>query len=131
MKKFIYVAVLTVCILTLSAVVSGCGMGEPRVVRTFEENVPGPGEDCAQAEGLTLMTYYEMSDGTWRTDDCTYQYRLVLTGSLGRGAVKDTTYIVLSNRDDITFMQACMASGLSSSLDAYFEVEDAVIVGMS
>ena len=76
-----------------------------------------------------MTTYYEMSDGTWKTDDHTYQYKLVITGSLNN-AVKDTTYTILSNAEDITFEQAWKASGLSSNLDDYFQIEDAVFVAI-
>ena len=78
---------------------------------------------------ITTVTYYEMSDGTWKTDSHTYQYKLELTGRM-HVAVKDSTYIILSNTDDITFDQAWKASGLSSNLDDYFKEEDAVIVGI-
>ena len=44
-------------------------------------------------------------------------------------AVKDSTYIILSNTDDITFDQAWKASGLSSNMTDYFKEKDAVIVG--
>ena len=29
---------------------------------------------------ITMVKYYEMSDGTWKTDNYTYQYRLEITG---------------------------------------------------
>ena len=59
----------------------------------------------------------------------TYKYRLVITGRLNN-AVKDTTYIVLSNVQGITFEQAWKASGLSSNMDDYFDPADAVIIGI-
>lgn len=40
----------------------------------------------------------------------------------------DSTYIILSNRENITFDEACKASGLSSLMSDYFEEGDAIIV---
>ena len=59
-----------------------------------------------------MKTYSEMSDGTWRLSN----------------AVKDSTYIYLSNIEDITFEQAWKASGLSSNMDDYFDIDEAVLV---
>ena len=86
-------------------------------------------ERIEQGEEVTTQTYYELSDGTWKTDDCAYQYRLVVTGRL-HNAVKDTTYTILSNIEEITFDQAWKASGLSSSTEDYFAGEDAVFVAI-
>lgn len=84
---------------------------------------------AADIENDVWRTYYEMSDGTWRTDEHTYQYRLEITGRLANAAC-DTTYIYLSNREDITFEQAWLASGLSSDLNDYFDEKDAVLVSV-
>ena len=75
-------------------------------------------------------THYELSDGTWKVKDLpyTYKYRLELAGRL-HNAVKDSTYIILSNRNDITFEQAWKASGLSSNTEDYFDAHEAIIVG--
>ena len=59
----------------------------------------------------------------------TYKYRLEITGRLNN-AVKDTTYIILSNIEGITFEQAWKASGLSSNMDDYFDPADAVFIGI-
>lgn len=73
------------------------------------------------------ITYDRMSDGTWRADGHTYKYRLELSGRTPN-AVKDSTFVYLSNIEDITFEQAWRAAGLSSSLEDYFDVEEAVLV---
>ncbi len=78
---------------------------------------------------MILIEHYEMSDGTWKTDEYTYKYRLEITGRMGN-AVKDTTFIFLSNIEDITFEQAWKAAGFSSNMDDYFDVEVAKFVGM-
>ena len=80
-------------------------------------------------ELITMVQYYEMSDGTWKTDDHTYQYRLEITGRMGN-ADKDSTFVFLSNTKDITFEQAWKASGFSSNMEDYFKEEDAKFVAM-
>ncbi len=69
-----------------------------------------------------------MSDGTWRTDDYVYKYRLELTGRMG-GASKDMTFVYLSNTEDITFEKAYMVSGLFSNSYDYFDPSVAMLVG--
>lgn len=120
---------LICCLTILSALLlgmTGCSREEVTVVNTFEqtasERLDGDGE-------AVLRTYYEMSDGTWRTDEYAYQYRLVVTGRLSH-AEKDTTYTILSNLEEITFEQAWKASGLSSQSSDYFDPEDAVFVAI-
>lgn len=108
--------------------VSGCSKesAEITIVNTFEQT---PLELVEETEDVILKTYYEMSDGTWKTDDHVYQHKLVITGRLNN-AIKDTTYTILSNIEDITFAQAWKASGLSSNSNDYFEIEDAVFVAI-
>ena len=43
-------------------------------------------------------------------------------------AAKSTTFVYLSNIEDIPFDRACLAAGLSSSTTDYFSVEEAVFV---
>ena len=77
-----------------------------------------------------FRTYYENSDGTYQYHGYIYKYRLVITGRMPN-AKADTTYVYLSNMKDISFEQAMWASGLSSSLEAYFSPEEAVLVEIS
>lgn len=88
----------------------GCGGKAP--VRTVEGN---------------LKTYGQLSDGTWECEGYTYQYRLVIHGRMPN-AVQDTTYVYLSNMEDIPFYNAMMASGVSSNMNDYFSLEEAVLV---
>ena len=123
MKQWICGVLLFVMVLSIS----GCSKNtETTIVNTFEQT---PSELIEETEDVILKTYYEMSDGTWKTNDHTYQYKLVITGRLNN-AVKDTTYTILSNAEDITFEQAWKASGLSSNSKDYFEIEDAVFVAV-
>lgn len=110
----------------------GCADQEPSVVKTYEttaENSYTESSEESSGAYITLIKYYEMSDGTWRTDDHTYQYRLEITGRMNN-AIKDSTFVYLSNTEDITFEQAWKASGLSSNMKDYFKAEDARLVAM-
>ena len=73
-------------------------------------------------------TYYEMDDGTWIYNGRSYKYRLEITGRMNNAA-KDSTFIYLSNIEDIPFDRAAMASGLSSNMEDYFSPEEAVFIG--
>ena len=75
-----------------------------------------------------FATYYEMDDGTWMYDGRNYKYRLEITGRMSNAA-KQSTFIYLSNIEDIPFDRAVMASGLSSNMADYFSPEEAVFVG--
>ena len=52
-----------------------------------------------------MKTYYEMTDGTWRCDDHLYKYRLEINGRIPN-AVVDSSFVYLSNIEEITFDQA-------------------------
>lgn len=74
-----------------------------------------------------MKTYMEMGDGTWQCGGYTYRYRLEISGRM-HGAEADSTFVYLSNLENITFDQAWKAAGLSSNLADYFAAEDAVLV---
>ncbi len=134
MKKYISM-MITLMLLLLA----GCGpkddadqnKAEGDVIRTYEETDP---DLCEQyiLEGrlVTLVRYYELFDGTWKTDDHEYEYRLEITGRMS-GAAKDSTCVYLSNIEDISFERAYMAAGLSSNTDDYFDPKEAVLVAMN
>ena len=123
MKKIIRITLITLMLLSLF----GCSQKEPSVVKTYE--VTDSELAFENDELVTMVKYYEMSNGTWKTDDYTYQYRLEVTGRMNN-ADKDSTFVFLSNIKDITFEQAWKASGLSSNMDDYFKEEDAKLVAM-
>lgn len=132
MRKIVGFMLALICVLGLV----GCGKSkpkpsEPHVVNTFETTHIGLIEDSFDnSKVVTTKKYYEMSDGTWKTDEHTYKYRLEITGRLNN-AEKDSTYVILSNIENITFEQAWKASGLSSNSNDYFKEEEAVFVGVS
>lgn len=123
MKKIIRMILITLMLFSLF----GCSQKEPSVVKTYE--VTDSELAFEDDELVTMVKYYEMSDGTWRTDTQTYKYRLEITGRMG-GAAKDSTFVFLSNLEDITFEQAWKASGFSSNTDDYFREEDAKFVAL-
>ena len=109
MKKKITLLAL-ICIL----IITGCSSHVVEPVDTIEGN---------------LKTYCEMSDGTWKWEEHIYKYRLEISGRIPN-AVKDSTFVYLSNIETITFLQAYQAAGLSSHSASYFDAEDAVLVEM-
>lgn len=76
-----------------------------------------------------LKTYSQMSDGTWMCDDFTYKYRLEIDGRMPNAA-KDSSFVYLSNIEEISFEQAYLAAGISSNSEDYFSPEEAVLVEM-
>lgn len=127
MRKTMVLLLVILC--TLELISCSQKSSEPYVVNTFKATPEELIEEYTNAsKEITTTTYYEMSDGTWKTDEHTYQYKLVVTGRL-HNAVADITYIILSNIKDITFEQAWKASGLSSNSADYFKAEDAFFVG--
>lgn len=107
MKKII--CLLLICILVLSII--ACKYKEPNIVEEYQ------GFD----------TYYKMSNGTWQYKGFKYKYCLEISGIMPN-TNKAVTYIYLSNLENITFHQALMASGLSSNLNDYFQLNEAVLV---
>ena len=124
MKKLRVLVLALVCVFGLF----GCSPKEPSVVNTYYA-VSETEVEQENEEFIILVTHYEMSDGTWKTDDKTYQYRLEITGRMNT-AVQDSTFVFLSNIEDITFEQAWKAAGFSSNMDDYFDIEDAIFVAL-
>ena len=104
---------MLLCVL-LAITVSGCAK-KASVRNTIEGN---------------MKTYYEMTDGTWMCDDHLYKYRLEIHGRMPNAA-EDSTFIYLSNIEEITFDQAYRAAGISSNSDDYFSPDKAVLAEMN
>lgn len=108
----------------------GCSQNKEAasIQNTFEQTPSNLIEEYVEnSTDVVTVTYYEMSNGTWKTDYHTYKYKLSVTGRLNN-AVTDITYTILSNIENISFEEAWKASGLSSNSNDYFKVEDAVFV---
>ena len=73
--------------------------------------------------------YYALSDGTYECEGHNYKYLLEISGRMA-SAAKDTTFVYLSNIKDISFDRAWKAAGLSSNLNDYFKIDEAVLVEM-
>ena len=115
----------------LSLVLVGCSKKEISIVKTYEVTDASV-RDTAYDNGeiVNFVEYYEMSDGSYMTESGdTYKYRLVITGRM-HAAVRDSTFVFLSNIKDIPFDRAWKAAGFSSNTNDYFNPEDAILVGI-
>ena len=115
----------------LSLVLVGCAKNEISIVKTYEVTDASV-RDTAYDNGeiVNFVEYYEMSDGSYMTESGdTYKYRLVITGRM-HAAVRDSTFVFLSNIKDIPFDRAWKAAGFSSNTNDYFNPEDAILVGI-
>lgn len=108
MKKLIAMVLAIVYVLGLF----GCGSQTPERTKTIESE---------------WKTYYELNDGTWECEGYTYKYRLEITGRM-HDAAADSTFVYLSNIENISFDRAWRAVGLSSNSEDYFSVDEAVLV---
>ena len=115
----------------LSLVLVGCSKKEISIVKTYEVTDASV-RDTAYDNGeiANFVEYYEMSDGSYMTESGdTYKYRLVITGRMN-AAVRDSTFVFLSNIKDIPFDRAWKAAGFSSNTNDYYKPEDAILVGI-
>ena len=115
---------VAVCFLTNPITVGdhfGTAIYEPTPIEQIDEKYDNE-------EFVITKLHYENLDGEWVSEGYTYKYRLEITGRMNHAA-KNTTFIVLSNTEDITFDQTWKASGLSSNMADYFDPAVSVIVG--
>lgn len=90
------------------------------------------GESIVDGEDIVMgnmKTYSFLPDETYECDGYSYKYRLELVGRMHAAAV-DSKYVVLSNREDITFEQAA-ATLFSSDSNDWFDPKEAVLVDIS
>ncbi len=121
MKRVIRIICLLVCFLAMS----GCGSSadstensEDAIIRTYEKS----------DEDGRVHTYYELSDGRWKTGDCYYQDRVILSGRF-HNAKSDVVLVCLSNLDDITFSDL-EDDFFSSDSRKHYSVEEVALVEM-
>ena len=112
MKKLLVKSISFFILILSLFLVSACAKKEDGIKNTIEGS---------------RKTYYEMTDGTWMCEEYTYKYRLEISGRIPNAA-KDSTFVYLSNKEDISFEQAWKAAGFSSLSTDYFSPEDAVLV---
>ena len=96
-------------------------------VDVYVESIEEKEAQIIETINTTFETYHKMSNGTWRYNGNLYKYKLEVTGRMPN-AVMDSTFVYLSNIEDIPFERAYLAAGLSSSTTDYFSVEEAVLV---
>lgn len=125
-------------VMAIAVLLSACGtvpQETAEAVSQEEETVPGqeteetiiPNEGKKEVTG-GLRSYSELPDGTFECEGHNYKYRLEISGRMSKAA-KRSTFIYLSNIEEISFERATMAAGLSSNMDDYFSPEEAVLVG--
>ena len=95
--------------LAVLVLLTGCGAGGAKVVESYD---PGMGNDV-------IKSYSEMSDGTWECGGAVYDNCKEV-----KDEANGTTYIVLTNGDDVTAEQA------SDSMENGTALTDAVVVEM-
>ena len=110
---------------------TGCSQNkEVSVVKIYQITDSEMIQECFDNnQFVTMEEYSELSDGTWKCNDIIYKYRLEISGRMG-GAVKDSTFVYLSNIENISFEQAWKAAGYSSNMKDYFDIQDAKMVEM-
>ena len=125
MKKPLFLLMIAVLLM-----IAGCAANTPTVHRTYEQTPLDEIESRTKdGEEVILIPYEELSDGSWRAQGIVYPFRLELTGRLPHAAC-DSTYVLLSQSEDISFEQAWKASGLSSNSEDYFDEEYAIFVAV-
>ena len=83
MKRKI-VVILSVLLMVVSLAI--CAYVNPIIVSTYEETASEQIENVGENnQFITMVTYYKMSNGTWKTDEYTYKYRLILSGNMPGG----------------------------------------------
>ena len=119
MKRLAALIIAIVCITIFSGCKDSGESGKPdikdlSIVETYNSNI---------------ATYYKMSDGSWHVNGQSYEYRLEINGRMPKAAV-DSTFVYLSNNENISFEQAWKAAGFSSNTADYFSADEAVLVEM-
>ncbi len=118
-----------VLLLVIILILSGCSRKEePHILKKYEAT---PAEFIVEniEKKITILSYSEMSDGTYQVNDKIYKYKLEKNGTVNGGTEK-CVYIILSNEKDVELHT--LSEGLSSLYYDCFlkDSSDAVIVGI-
>ena len=105
--------------------VAVCFLTDPKPAYTVKYEVS---EKQSDGDEVITVAHYKDENGLWVADGRRYKYRLEISGRMNNAA-KDSTFIVLSNSDDISFDEIWKASGLGSLMSDYFDPGVAMIVG--
>ncbi len=128
MRSSKFILICTV-LLFFAIGIYGCAQDkEPTILNTYEQTpLILVGALVENGKEVTTISYYEMSDGTWKTDEYTYKHKLIISNNANY-TENDIAYTVLSNFENISFEQVLKASGFSSNPNDYFKPEETVIV---
>ena len=121
MKKALSVIICLSLIAACASVLAACGKQN----RESETTV-----SAVKTVGGNMKTYCAMNDGTWMCDGVIYKYRLEIKGRMPNAAA-DSTFVYLSNIEEISFERAYKAAGVSSNSEDYFSPAEAVLVEMN
>lgn len=116
-------------LLTVAFVLSlaGCSAKEPSIRQSYEKTESSLYDSYFdEGKDFNYITFYELTDGTWKTDRYSYKYRVEVSGQLPNSSYR-VQYVYLSQEPEISFDSAWKASGFSSSQEDYFEEKDAVL----
>lgn len=97
-------------------------LGEDRIREAFESQLRSDNDSG-------ILVPYSAQNGTWVTEDGReYRYQYTLTGRMNNAAM-DTTFVVLSNQEKVTFEQ-CVQDIFSSNMEEHFKPEETIIAVM-
>ena len=119
-----YIALAASLIVIAGAILFSACRSSETYRREHAAYTPAAGNNGTK-EGI-VREYFQQPDGTWVCEGHTYKYRLEITGRMAN-AVADSTFVYLSNLEEITFDRAWKAAGLSSYTDDYFDADEAVL----
>lgn len=128
-KRILSVLLYTLLLLFLFLLTSCSSVN---IVETFEETDNSLMEEYINnSDFYNLKTYYKLSDNTYKIEgsDIIYKYKIELKGFATDE--KNIIFIVLSNREDLTFEEVMIHSGLLSDSASYFTEKDAVVVAFT
>ena len=109
---YLFVALFLIIggVLIFENTISFVSYAETKSINDFE-NQSKPSDDNG-----VLFEYYQNENGSWNVGGHNYKYRLELNGKMPNAAV-ETTFIVLSNDDNLTFDEAYKSILSSQSKD--------------
>ena len=128
MKKRVRIAITAIILVSLTGMIV-CMAYRSSEAYQKEQAAHTPAAGGNEIKEGVLREYSQKTDSTWVCEGHIYKYRLEITGRMANAAA-DSTFVYLSNLEEITFERAWKASGLSSNTDDYFDAEEAVLVEM-
>ena len=125
--KIAIILIITTLLITISA--TGCGI---RIIDETNKRKPFWEQSSENTVGM-LHEYTELPNGIYevKCETCNqthiYKYKISITGRMN-SAIKNSTFVYLSNLESITFDQAWKSAGFSSNMSDYFSHLDAILI---